>query len=126
MATDANSLLAEAACYGCTGQGLLQLLKLGLLRQLLLASDPMADTTPNTLLASAACYGCVSDKDRQLLELGLLKAIVDAGGLGTGGITTGTDAPTDPPASGAGVYYKTDTFNLYVWNPDTSNWDQLI
>lgn len=130
MATDTNSLLAEATCYDCGGGfGQLQLLKLGLLRQILLATDPMADTSVNGLLAAANCYNSCAGSPglMQLLELALLRQIVDGGGVGGGGgVTYGTSDPVAAPAGDSGFFYRTDTFQLWVWNSATASWDPLI
>lgn len=90
MATDAQTLLAQAACYQCyTANGYsARLLELALLRQQLLALNPMADTSPQTLLDQAKCYQCYAANPYalQLFELALLAQIVaNGGGGGTGG-----------------------------------------
>ena len=82
MATDAQSLLAEAACFQCEAANAYsaQLIKLALLKQILLASNPMADTSPETLLAQAACFQCFAANPYmlQLMELALLVQLVKA------------------------------------------------
>lgn len=40
--------------------------------------------------------------------------------------SSGTVPPVAPPAAGNGVYYRTDTFSVYFWNPATSHWDLVI
>jgi hypothetical protein len=118
MATDANTLLAEAACYDCgTPPGQWQLLKLGLLRQILLASDPVADTSPAALLEAAKCYVCMPPGLWQLLELGLLQQIVAGGGTGGGGgVTCGVVDPVAAPTGSCAIYYRTDTGTIFVWD----------
>jgi hypothetical protein len=87
MATDATSLLAEAACYQC---GQWPLLKLGLLKLWLLALDPDADTSPNALLEDAKCYICFPPDTLRLLSLGLLTQMV------TGVVPPEPETPTTP------------------------------
>ena len=116
MATDANTLFDETKCFECLAPGQWQLLKLGLLKQILLANSPMADTTVNTLLEAAKCYACLSPGMWPLLELALLQQIVDAGGAaGVGGVTCGTGAPVAAPASGCGLYVDDATGVLYMY-----------
>ncbi len=116
MATDTNTLLNDAKCYECLSPGLWQLLKLGLLQQILLASNPMADTSVNALLAAAKCYECLSPGMWQLLELALLQQIVDAGGgSGGGGLTCGAGAPVAAPASGCGGYINITDGSLFLY-----------
>lgn len=117
MATDANTLLSETVCYECLAPGQWQLLKLGLLKQILLANDPMADTSTTALLEAAKCYACLSPGMWQLLELGLLQQIVDAGGGGSGGgVTCGSGVPVAAPSGSCGLYYDNDTGIIYQWN----------
>ncbi len=79
MATDVNTLMAEAACLGCTNsEQVNRTLELALLRQILLQSDPGADTTPATLLEDAKCYACLTQKDREVIGLALLDRIATA------------------------------------------------
>jgi len=119
MATDTNTLLADTVCYSCLSPGEWQLLKLGLLKQILLASSPMADTSTNALLEAAKCYECLSPGIWQLIELGLLQQIAAAGGTGgggTGGVTCGVADPVAAPANACTLFYRTDTGTLWMWN----------
>lgn len=135
MATDAATLLAVSKCYQCYGSNeyALQLMKLSLLRQILLASDPMADTTPQTLLAASKCYQCYASSPYMLslIELGLLKLIVDNGGTGGGGncCIELENAPVDranfpvnepPPADQTHA-----SFRLYRDNTPMVRWDPI-
>lgn len=82
MATDPQSLLAQANCFQCHAPNsyTLQLMKLSLLAQNLLALDPTADVTPQGLLDQAKCFACFSGNPYalQLIELVLIKRIADA------------------------------------------------
>lgn len=123
MATDAQSLLSAANCYLCYGggKGTLDLIKLGLLRQILLANNSMADTSPQALLAAANCYACYAPSPglMKLLELGLLAQIVNAGGasgLSGNGPPTIT-YPAGPPNGKAGTsYMDLLTYAIYWWS----------
>ena len=101
MATDANTLLSETACYDCLSEAEWRMIQLGLLQQILLASSPMADTSANALLAAAQCYSCLGEKEWRMIELALLQQIVDAGGGGGGAqeIFNDEPVPSDPRAS---------------------------
>ncbi len=123
MATDANTLLNDTRCYECLSPGMWQLLKLGLLKQILLASSPMADTSTNALLEAAKCYECLSPGMWQLLELALLQQIVNAGGGGGGTIQVYTGAappaaPDDPTKPA--LFYPTGGGTLFQW--DGASW----
>lgn len=130
MATDAPTLLADAKCDLCNSPSEYSLLleKVSLLKQILLAHDPMADTSPQALLAAAKCYHCYAANPFMLLliELGLLKQLVESGGGGGGaGGTwivwedTGPN-PAGPPADPTKpvmVRFR-DGNPPVVWDPD--------
>lgn len=124
MATDANTLLDEVRCYECLAPGQWQLLKLALLKQILLATDPMADTSVNTLLEAVKCYTCLSPGIWMLLELALLQQIANGGGAGGGGVTCGAADPVAAPSGTCGMYFRTDTQTLWAW--DGAAWVELI
>jgi hypothetical protein len=136
MATDPQTLIDASKCYECYGASNynLELIELGLLRQILLASNPVADTTPQTLLAAAKCYACyaTSNYSLGLLRLALLVQIVNAGGTGGGGgqlvVYTGAsptaDGLTPTDQTKAAIAYKIDgTGPTYVWNTTTHVWN---
>ncbi len=125
MATDATTLLDETKCFVCLPPGMWQLLKLGLLKQILLASDPMADTSATALLAAAKCYECLPPGMWQLIELGLLQQIVDGGGAGGGGgVTCGAVDPVAAPTGSCAIYFNTAAHSLWAWNG--AAWEALI
>lgn len=113
-ATDPQTLIASAACFNCflpVGG----LLKLGLLKEIALALNPMADTSPQNLINIATCYRCVAQPD--LLELGLLALIAQngtPGGGGLSGITEGTSNPPPTDGSITTLLYK-DTNTGFKW-----------
>jgi hypothetical protein len=117
MATDATTLLEATKCYECSPPGQWQLMKLALLQQILLASNPVADTSPTALLEAAKCYACMPPGLWGLLELGLLQQIVDGGGTGgSGGVNCGAADPVAAPAGSCAIYYRTDTGTIFIWN----------
>ncbi len=114
MAVDPNTLLADAVCYACQ-PGNAWAFKLALLKQILLAVNPMADTSPNALLELAKCYSC-QPGNAESFELALLQQIVNAGGAsGSGGVTCGAGAPSVAPASGCGLYVNTTNGAIYTY-----------
>jgi hypothetical protein len=125
-APDAQTLIASANCYNCYGD--YALIKLGLLRQMLLNLNPVADVTPQTLIASANCYNCYGNFE--LIELGLLAAIINQGlGGGSSQILSYTAAnPTVqglvPPNQNAPAiaYSSTGVGSTYTWNVTTHVW----
>jgi hypothetical protein len=77
MTTDPAALLQMSGCYrSCGITSTTQLLKLGLLAQIVLALNPMADVTPEALLEQTNCYRSYSNASLgDLLELALLELI---------------------------------------------------
>ena len=129
MATDTTTLLADAKCYSCQTPGTLQLLTLGLLKQLVEALDSMADTSVNGVLADAKCYSCLPPGMYPLIMLGLLKQIVDAGGVGTGtgGVLCGVlNPPVADPGVACCIYYNTTTGDWWQWNDGAGTWDEVL
>jgi hypothetical protein len=135
MATDAQTLLTEAQCYECNGANdySLLLMKLALLRQILLASNPVADTTPQALLADASCFSCYASTPYmlQLMELALLAQIVDAGGGGGGGslVTLGVVNPEGVVTDNPGALYWNKAGKV-LWVKETGvgsvGWWQIV
>lgn len=80
---DPAALIASANCYACyaSDSGQMQLLKLALLQQILIAIEPAADTSPQNLLNQANCYSCFGSGagTMKLLELALLQQIAQVG-----------------------------------------------
>lgn len=130
MATDAQTLLEETTCYQCNAANgySLEMIKLGLLRQLLLANNPNAMTDAKSLLQAASCYQCYAANSYMLkmLELGLLQQLVLNGGGGggpAGFVTCGTGAPTTAPTSSCGFYIQTDSVPAgQVWEYYSGAW----
>lgn len=112
----------------------MQLLKLSLLRQILLANNPVADTSVQTLLSQANCFTCIPPGMWSLIELVLLTQIVNNGGGGGGGggsaqlVLYTTTSPTVDgvvPANqnANAIAYRADgTQPIFVWDPVGHAW----
>jgi hypothetical protein len=131
-ATDPQSLLASANCYLCYANSgnMLALLRVALLRQILLASNPNAVTDPQTLLQQANCYLCYANSPNylQLLEVALLAQISTNGSTGGGGsvqlvtYTSGTPANPTNINNPALAYDPNGIQPIMNWNPTTHVW----
>lgn len=76
-----------------------------------------------TLMEDACANGLDCMSDRQLRIIGtqlLLNASL------SGGVTYGTSNPTTAPPGNGGVYYRTDTGQVWIWNPVGLTWDLII
>lgn len=131
-ATDPKSLLAAADCLACygTSPAQLELMKLGLLSQLVQAIDPSMDTSPKTLLAQAQCFACYGNSPAllSLMELGLLAIIAQTGGGGGGtqvvaytGADPNSDGVTPTNLNAAAIALKPSA-TVYVWDPVNHIW----
>lgn len=109
----------------------MELIKIALLRQILLAQNPAAVTDPQTLLSQAQCYVCFANSSTYLalLELALLAQISNNGSTGGGGsgtnqITSGTVNPVAPPANPAiaNAYFNSTTGVVFFWPAGGSAW----
>jgi len=45
---------------------------------------------------------------------------------GGGGVSYGTVDPSSAPPGNSGIYYRTDTGGVWVWNPVSVEWDSII
>ncbi len=133
MASDAQTLMDEVACFACLPPGQVELAKLGLLKQILLASSPMADTSAQALLEAAKCYACLPPGYWQLIELALLQQIVTGGGTGggSGGVlqTTGNPEGVLVSATANAIAYDCATNKVWVFcgtAGTNTGWQALI
>ena len=82
MATDARTLLAQAACYKCVAPNAyaVKLLQLAMMRQIALAVNPAAVVSPQGLAELAKCYKCAAPNEYSLtlMEIALLQQVVQA------------------------------------------------
>jgi hypothetical protein len=77
MSAASNLVLADLLPYlGRTPQAL-DLIKIGLLKQILLYLNPNAVTDPNELLEEMRCYACLSQSQLDLISINLLSQIAD-------------------------------------------------
>lgn len=101
----------------------MELMKLALLRQILLAMNPNAAVDPQSLLQQAACYDCNGNPGMwKLMELALLAQISANGGTGLG--NNGEVALTGSVIdwSAGSYFYKTLSANVvftFANNEDT-------
>ncbi len=117
MATDSTTLLYETRCFECLPPSQWQLIKLGLLKQILLGISPMADTSATALLEAAKCYICLPPGFWPLLELALLQQIAGGGGGGGGASLQCTvGIPVAPPIGACGLAVDSTTGTIYVFS----------
>ena len=123
MASDQATLLNLAHCFRCVGvHGAAQLLKLGLMVQIVNNLNPMQATDPATLLTqpNVACYrSCSNASVGDLLELALLQLIVQNA---SGGGTSGTGSPA---AATLGTFYF-KTSDSTIWANNNGTWEQIV
>lgn len=75
-ATNAQTLFDEGKCYLCnTTANTAQVLRLALLRRILIANVPTADTSSGALMAYGACFACYGMTEVDIIELALLDQI---------------------------------------------------
>lgn len=127
MATcNVQDLMTSASCFNCLIDiRQVQLINLALLCKILKAQDPMATCDVQELMDSAKCFDCLSDFQLAMIQAQLLCEINEGGGTGVGsGVACGTGDPVDPPTGSCGLYYRTDTGSIWLW--DGATWNQKI
>lgn len=124
MAIDADSLIAQSNCHlSKLTPGLVGYVTLVVLDKI--RNGEPVSTNPQTLLSEANCLMCKLSPG--MVPYAMLAAVIAIGNSGTGGgVLYGTTNPVDAPLGDSGMYYRTDTFQLWVWNSATSTWDALI
>lgn len=124
MAIDADALLASSSCSLCKiTPGMVGYVMLVVLDKI--RNGESVSTNPQTLLSEANCLLCKLSPG--MVPYAILASLIAIGNSGAGGgVVYGTANPTDPPVGDSGMYYRTDTYNLWVWNSATATWDQLI
>ncbi len=76
MATDAQSLMTQGACYACYGVSSFEIMKLALLAQISLAHNPANAVDPQSLITQGKCFPCFGTVSMaRLMELALLAQI---------------------------------------------------
>lgn len=134
MPTEAQTLLEFARCYECYGAlSLAQMLKLGIMAQIVLDADPMADVSPQNLFDLGSCYNCYGDglSAADIMELALLSMIAANGTGGGGGGGQILEYLADPNAEGvtptnqdapAMAYAENNDGPTYAWDTDAHVW----
>jgi len=125
MATNAETLLSQAKCHICH-------LSPGHVWYAILAAlchirdiEPMS-TDAKTLMNEAKCLMCkIPPGVLPYAILATLCSILTDGALG-GSVSYGTSDPTETPTGDSGIYYRTDTGAVWIWNSATSSWDPII
>lgn len=120
-------LLNASACFSClTGQQL-QVVNTVLLCQILQAANPMATCDPQAILTANPCLSNLTGYELAVIQTELLCEILQAGGGGGQSCIICANAdPTTAPACACALYYRKDNDAVWLWNADTSTWDQLI
>jgi len=112
----ATTLMHSAREYNGLSDQQLQVLKLALLRQILIALDPMANISASALMASADEFNAMSDHVLQVLQTQLLCEIsaTGVGGGGAGGVLSGSGVPVAAPTSSSAIYIDKNPAALTV------------
>lgn len=130
MATCNPQLLMDAAaCFVPVPGGQLQVLITELLRQILLSSNPMADTSPQSLMEAAKCFVPLNGGQLAAIQTQLLCEILNAGGGGGGNgcILSGSVDPTVAvPGCTDALYVNRVTGSFWYWDNALNQWFPLI
>lgn len=121
--TSAQSLLSAASIYANNAPNDWQVIKLGLLQQILKSLNPMAATDPQTLITIGAQYANLPPGMLPLIELALLQQISNNGTGGSSGVSSGVGAPVAGTTTGT-IYYQTDTQSIWAYNGAT--WSLIV
>jgi hypothetical protein len=105
-----DQIAAAARCFDCIPPGYRETAIIYLLGEIAGVTDPA------TIVENAKCYDCIPAGFRLSAIVYLLDAIVAGGGIGGAGVTCGTTDPVDPPSGSCGLYYRTDTGALFIWD----------
>jgi hypothetical protein len=130
MATDTANLaglLHDARSFDNESKTDLEKIKLALLREILLALNPMADVSSNALIESINCLQCLRPYQIPLIQIALLQQIALVA-LNPAPVNTpvqcGVVDPVLPPVGACGIYYRTDNGGVWVW--DGAVWQPVI
>lgn len=123
---DNHATLPEAArCYdSCIPPGRQLSVIIYQLAQLILRQNRSFDVTPSALLNAATCYDSCIPPGRMLSVISYqLDQLTGGSGPGDPVETwMGPGAPDIPGGDDIILYYDTDTWNQYWWDPVTNNW----
>jgi hypothetical protein len=106
-----NAILAACSDFTGKGAGELAIIKTELLRQILLAANPMAACDAQSLLAEGACWSCYPGGQLQLIQTQILCEILHTGGGGNVNacLVAQSGGPVDPCAFAFGLGYDNDS-----------------
>lgn len=126
-ACDAHDLLESANCFSCLDSHQRILAELALLCSILKAHNPMATCDVQDLMQSASCFSCLDINQRGMVRLQLLCEILQGGGGGSTSCNLcGTVDPTVAPTCDCSIYTRTDTAEMWYWNPATATWVKIL
>ena len=122
--------MSASKCFAPLAMGnQLQVLAVGILREMLAALNPMADTSPQSLMASASCFSVLSPGELAIIQTQLLCEILNSGG-GGGGAACILSGPVDPvaapPFCSAALYVNLVTSSFWYWDNGALAWYPLI
>lgn len=113
MAATPQDIATDARCFQCIPPGM-QLQAL-----VYLYAQIAGVTDPQTIIEGARCFSCIPPG--MLLQALVYLAAQIASGGGTGGaVTCGVADPVAAPSGSCGVFYRTDTGAVWIW--DGANW----
>lgn len=124
MAVNADTLIAQSNCNYCKiPAGLVWYVILVVLDHIRNGEPVSAD--PQALLREANCLICKLSPG--MVPYAILASAINIANTGAGGgVDYGTADPVAAPAGDSGWYYRTDTYQLWVWNPVTATWDPIV
>ena len=126
-----TALMAAAKCFACLPPEQLQPIRVELLVQILLASNPVANVSPTALLAAGKCFACLAPKDLKVIEVQLLSEILTGGGGGGGTgnvcLIAASGAPVAPCAFNFGIAFDNDKNSptaggFWWWDAPDAQW----
>lgn len=103
-----QEIATNARCFQCIPEGM-QLQAL-----VYLFAQIAGVTDPQTIINGARCYSCIPPG--MLLQALVYLVAQAAGGGSIGGITCGTVDPVAPPTGSCGIYIRTDTGAIWIWD----------
>lgn len=119
ISCEPSSLASAASCYQCIPKEM----QMPILIKLFCTISGMT-CEPSSLAQSATCFACIPQNLQMPVLIYLACAIANGGTGGGGGVLCGTVNPTDAPTGTCGIYYRTDTGEVWVW--DGAVWQQIL
>lgn len=126
--------MATAKCFACLPPNQLDTIRVELLTQILLASNPVANVSPSALLEAGKCFTCLTPKDLKVIEVQLLSEILTGGGGGGSGnvcLVVQTGPPVAPCMFDFGLSYDNNSAsptagNFWFWSSPDNAWIKFI